>query len=99
MPFHCPDKTRNAARGKKMRAFDTTEARQWCSEAGLVTQDYTLRFEGPDVYKFFAEAPDEHRLITTLAYHILAFRREVSFSGGLLWLRRWDIGSPQLVRP
>jgi hypothetical protein len=82
-----------------MKAMNSTEARQWCSEVGLVMRDYTLRFETPGEHKFFVQTPEEHRMITALAYHILAFRQEVSFSGGLLWLQRWDIGSPQLVRP
>ena len=33
-----------------------------------------------------------------MVYNILAFRGEAGFSGGLLWLRRWNIGSPQAVR-
>jgi hypothetical protein len=82
-----------------MKAMNSTEAGQWCSEVGLVMQEYALRFETPGEHKFFVEAPEEHRMIAALAYHILAFRDEVSFSGGLLWLQRWDIGSPQLVRP
>jgi hypothetical protein len=38
-------------------------------------------------------------MITALAYHILNCGGGESFSGGLLWLQRWDIGSPQMVRP
>lgn len=82
-----------------MKAMNAAEARKWCSEVGLVTKDYTLRFESAGEHKFFAEAPEEHRMIAAFAYHVLAFRSEVSFGGGLLWLQRWDIGSPQLVRP
>jgi hypothetical protein len=82
-----------------MKVLTTTEARQWCSQAELVmTRDFSLRYKGAAQNKFFITAPEEHRKIVVLARAMLMFREEANFSGGLLWLQRWDIGSPQLVR-
>jgi len=77
------------------------EARKWCSQGAIgltLTRNDTLRYRSPGEHKFFVTAPEEHRDIVFLARHILSFRGEAVFGGGLLWLRRWDIGSPQLVR-
>jgi hypothetical protein len=82
-----------------MKALTTTEARQWCSQARLgMTGDLTLRYKGKAQNKFFITAPEEHRRIVVLARALLVFRGEANFSGGMLWLQRWDIGSPQFVR-
>jgi hypothetical protein len=85
-----------------MKALTTEEARKWCSQCstGLrVTRYDVLRYKHPREHKFCLAAPEEYRMISPLAYHILTFRSEESFAGGFLWLHRWDIGSPQLVRP
>lgn len=85
-----------------MKGLITVEAREWCSQAAVglrVSRDGLLRYGQPKEHSFFIQAPEAHRLIAALSYQILTFRNEVSFSGGLLWLKRWDIGSPQLVRP
>lgn len=85
-----------------MKAITSVEARKWCSQdaVGLRVGRYDLlRYKGSREYMFFITAPEEHRMITALAYHIIAFRGRDSFSGGLLWLKRWEIGSPQMVRP
>ena len=83
-----------------MKAMTKEEARKWCSQAELrVTSDNTLRYKGTREHRFFITAPEEHRMITALVYSILTFRDAVSFGGGFLWLQRWEIGSPQLVRP
>lgn len=85
-----------------MPAITSTKARRWCSQgtAGFrMTRDESLRFMQPGEHKVFIVASEEHRLIKVLAREFPAFRNEEFFSGGLLWLRRWDIGSPQLVKP
>lgn len=76
------------------------EARKWCSQdaTGLkITRDDDLQYKGPE-HKLFIQIPEEHRGIVVLARVLLAFRGEVNFSGGMLWLRWWEIGSPQLTR-
>src|SRR5438874_504187 len=83
-----------------MRSMTTDEARKWCSQEAVgltLTRDDVLRYKSGE-HKFFVTAPEEHRDILFLARHILSFRGEGAFDGGLLWFRRWDIGSPQLVR-
>jgi len=83
-----------------MKTITSAEARKWCLQAGLQVGRYDLlRYRQSKKHLFFVRAPEEHRLITALSYHILTFRGAVSFSGGLLWLKRWSIGSPQMVRP
>jgi hypothetical protein len=82
-----------------MKTLTATEARRWCSQAEVImTRDSTLRYKNAAEYKFFITAPEEHREIVFLARAMVTFRGEVDFCGGLLWLQRWDIGSPQLVR-
>jgi hypothetical protein len=84
-----------------MKAMTTDEAKKWCSNeaTGLrLTHDGVLSYRRPGEHRFFITAPEEHREIVVLTRHILVFRGEENFSGGLLWLHRWDIGSPQLVR-
>jgi len=85
-----------------MKAMTTAEARKWCSRKslGLKVGPYDfLRYRKSKEHEFFITAPEEHRMITALSYHILNWRGAESFSGGMLWLQRWDIGSPQMVRP
>jgi hypothetical protein len=85
-----------------MRAITEVEARKWCSQQSVglrVGRLDFLSYKQSKKHVFFITAPEEHRMITALAYHILNCRGEQSFSGGLLWLQRWDIGSPQMVRP
>jgi hypothetical protein len=84
-----------------MKALTTMEARKWCLQdaAGLrVTRDDTLRYKHPREHKFFITAPTEHHDIVVLTRAILLFQGEGDFSGGFIWLQRWDIGSPQIVR-
>jgi hypothetical protein len=80
----------------------SAEAREWCSQdaVGLRVDRYDLlRYKQPKQHSFFVQAPEELRLITAFAYHILTFPDAVSFGGGLLWLKRWNIGSPQMASP
>jgi len=84
----------------KMKALTTTEAIQWCKTADLdITRDDELRYPGSKLYKFFIPIPVAHPEIVMLAREILFFRGESNYSGAIVWLRRWDIGSPQLVHP
>lgn len=43
--------------------------------------------------------PAEHRAIVALAYSTLLLEDQDRFEGGLVWLRHWEVGSPQMVRP
>ena len=81
----------------KVMAFE--EAQKWCSQVGLrFTRDGVLRYPRSPEHRFFVLAPEEFRQIMVFTYAMLVFRSESDFCGGLLWLRRWSIGSPQMVR-
>ena len=81
-----------------MKAMTDEEVRKWCPQAGLKAMRYDiLRYKQKREHKFFITAPEEHREILFLARTILIFRDEAQFSGGLLWLQQWNIGSPPLV--
>src|SRR5882724_10234723 len=84
-----------------MQSMTRHEAQKWCSQdaTGLqVTSEDILRYDGADEHKFFVAAPPEYYKIVVLTRAILLFAGEAGFSGGFIWLQRWDIGSPQLVR-
>ncbi len=82
-----------------MKGVTGEEARGWCLQAGLnVNDDNILGYGASGKGRFFISAPEEHRRIIVLARALLTFGGEASFQGGMLWLHRWDIGSPQLVR-
>jgi hypothetical protein len=81
-----------------MKAMTDEEVRKWCPRAGLKAMRYDiLRYKQKKEHKFFITAPEEHREILFLARIILIFRDEAQFSGGLLWLQQWNIGSPPVV--
>jgi len=82
-----------------MKALTAQEAREWCKTADLIADDYRMRYSGRKAHKFFLTAPAEHREIVALVRQVLYAGGGISFVGGLLWLRRWDIGSPQFVWP
>src|SRR5579884_3053621 len=82
-----------------MKGLTTEQALSWCKNAGLtLNENNLLTYENPNEQHFFIPAPDGFRNIIVLARTIIIFGGEAGFSGGLVWLRRWDIGSPQLVR-
>lgn len=82
-----------------MKGMTDEEARRWCLEAGFnVNEDNVLGYADSSRNRFFILAPEEHRRIVVLARAMLIRRNEASFQGGMLWFRRWDIGSPQLVQ-
>jgi hypothetical protein len=79
-----------------MQSLTAEQARKWCSQDAhnlRFSRNDFLRFGSTDQHKFFITAPEEHRRIAYLASQILCFRGEANFSGGLVWLQRWDIGS------
>jgi len=83
-----------------MKAMTNEGAREWCSRAGLkIAGGDTLRHKRPREHLFFITSPEEHRLIVALARNLICLPQGGSFAGGLVWLRRWNIGSPELVRP
>jgi hypothetical protein len=82
-----------------VKVLTAQEAREWCSSVGAKSgKDGLLGYKGPNQHKFFVEAPEAFREIVVLIRQILTFRGEPGFDGGMLWLRQWEIGSPQLVR-
>lgn len=90
-----------AFEGTQMRSMTSDEARKWCSQKAVgltLTRDDVLRYKSSGEHRFFVTAPEEHRDIVFVVRDILSFRGEAAFTGGLLWLRRSSIGSPQLVR-
>lgn len=83
-----------------MKVLTIQEASEWCTEAGLVARnDGTLGYKRQKERQLFLSAPDELMRIAALVRSLMTFRGEANFSGGIVWLRRWDIGSPELVRP
>jgi len=83
-----------------MKVMTEKEAQRWCERAGISQgRDYQLKFRRGGKHEFFIEAPEEHYKINALAFALLCFRDKSLFSGGMLWLQRWDIGSPELVKP
>ena len=82
-----------------MKVMAIEEAKKWCSKVGLrLARDAVLRYPRSPEHRFFVLAPEEFRLIMAFTRAMLEFRSEADFCGGLLWLRRWSIGSPQMVR-
>lgn len=87
--------------GTQMRSMTSDEAGKWCSQKAVgltLTRDDVLRYKSSGEHRFFVTAPEEHRDIVFVVRDILSFRGEAAFTGGLLWLRRSSIGSPELVR-
>lgn len=82
-----------------MEAMTDKEARKWCPRAGLkvIGRLDILRYKQPKEHEFFIKAPELHREIVALAYTMLTFPHVDQFSGGLLWLKWWTIGSPPYV--
>ena len=80
-----------------MRGMTVEEAKSWCLDVGLkLTEEGLLCYEAEQ--RFFVSAPEEFRRIMPFTRVMLTFRGEAAFSGGLIWLRRWDIGTPQFTR-
>lgn len=87
--------------GTQMRSMTSDEARKWCSQEAVgltLRRDGVLRYKSVREHRFFVTVPEEHREILILARAMLTFRGEANFSGAMLWLRWWDIGSPQWAR-
>jgi|SRR5580692_1157286 hypothetical protein len=81
-----------------MKVMSREEAAAWCRKVGpRMTAEGVLQYARAKQYRLFVEAPEEFRLIMRFTRAMLMFRGEASFAGGLLWLRRWDIGSPQFI--
>jgi hypothetical protein len=81
-----------------MKVMSREEAAAWCREVGpRMTGEGVLQYARAKQYRFFVEAPEEFRRVISFTRAMLTFRSGVSFAGGLLWLRRWDIGSPQFI--
>lgn len=82
-----------------MKAMTVEEAKSWCRSAGLnLTEEDSLYYKPLAESRFFVSAPEEFRRILPFTRGMLTFRGEAAFSGGLVWLRRWEIGVPQFVR-
>ena len=61
----------------------------------LVASAFGIRKE----QAFRVKNPSEHRMMVVLAHEILAIQSERGFSGGLIWFRMWEVGSPELIKP
>jgi hypothetical protein len=82
-----------------MKGMNAEQALGWSKDAGLtMNEDGLLSYANPNEQRFFIAAPDGFRNMMILVQRMAIFGGEAGFSGGLLWLHRWDIGSPQLVR-
>jgi hypothetical protein len=81
-----------------MKVMSREEAAPWCRKVGpRMTAEGVLQYTRAKQHRFFVEAPEEFRRIMSFTRAMLTFRGEAAFAGGLLWLRRWDIGSPQFI--
>ena len=82
-----------------MKGMNTEQALSWCKSAGLtMDEDGILSYDNPNQRRFFIAAPETFRGMMAVSRAIIVFGGEAGFHGGLLWLHRWDIGSPQSVR-
>jgi hypothetical protein len=85
-------------REAKMKGLTSEQALYWIKNAGLsMNEERVLGYENA-TERFFIAAPTGFRDILMLSRAVAIFGGEAGFSGGLLWLERWDIGSPQMVR-
>ncbi len=82
-----------------MKAMTVEEAKSWCLSAGLRPNEEGLLCYSPlAAQRFFVSAPEEFRRIMPFTRDMLTFRGEAAFSGGLIWLQEWTIGTPQFTR-
>jgi hypothetical protein len=86
-----------------MQSQSAKEARWWCTQGGksglrLAHQDVLSYGKGKE-QTFRVKNPPEHRRIVILAHEILSMQSDRRFSGGLIWFRMWEVGSPELVKP
>src|SRR5438445_9451190 len=89
--------------GGRMQSQSAKEARWWCTQGGksdlrLARQD-VLSYGKRKEQTFRVKNPSEHRMMVGLAHEILTIQSERGFSGGLIWFRMWEVGSPELVKP
>jgi hypothetical protein len=82
-----------------MKTMTIQEAKDWCLSVGPgPTKENLLRYRGSAEHRFFVLAPEEFRRIMSFTRTMLTFRGETAFCGGLIWLRRWNIGTPQFTK-
>ena len=82
-----------------MKGLTSEQALYWIKNAGLsMNEERVLGYDNATEQRFFIAAPAGFRDILMLSRALAIFGGEAGFSGGLLWLERWDIGSPQMVR-
>lgn len=82
-----------------MRSATDLEARTYCNqEEGVrkVAEDDSIYFESSDEHCFFIQSPSEYRRLGYLCQHLVSWVRGGQFAGGLIWLRRWDVGAEYL---
>jgi hypothetical protein len=75
------------------------EARTYCNqEDGVrkVTDDDSIYFESSNEHCFIIQSPSEYRRLGYLCQHLVSSIRGGEFVGGLIWLRRWDVGAEYL---
>jgi hypothetical protein len=75
-----------------MEVLTAAEVKEWCGRVGLILdEDELLAYPSAEKRELFIRAPAEFRKILVLAHGLTTFRSQAHFSGGMLWLRRWDL--------
>jgi hypothetical protein len=84
-----------------MQTLTKEQVREYCKEFYELTDEDILypNNSSERMSKLKIKTPEEHRRIVALAQEILLFRDISLFGGGFVWLRRWDVGVSELVRP
>jgi hypothetical protein len=83
-----------------MRSATVLEARTYCDQeegARKVADDGSIYFESHAEHCFFIQTPSEYRRLGYLCQHLVAWLYVGQFPGGLIWLRRWDVGAEYLT--
>ena len=83
-----------------MRSATVLEARTYCDQeegARKVADDGSIYFEAHDEHCFIIQSPSEYRRLGYLCQHLVSWIYGGQFPGGLIWLRRWDVGAEYLT--
>jgi hypothetical protein len=84
-----------------MEALTVEEARRWCKQGfGLLrlTKEDLLYYKSRRNSGLMIRTPTEFRRIAVLSHELLSFTGGHDFEGGLLWLKRWDVGVNRIIR-
>lgn len=83
-----------------MKGLTFAEARLYFKAPGnlRLTRDDHLYYRSRRRFSFVVRIPAEFRRIAMLCGDLLSFTGGHEFEGGILWLRRWDVGMKRVVR-